>query len=481
MTPKVVIIGVDGANSITGKKVLGDNTIYPFVSTIPPYTPPAWTSILTGVTPLKHKVFGWQRLDFSTNEISLVTSKDVKALRITEILDLAGKSSVMINLPLTYPFSGVNHKRRTIIVSDWASPVQSIYPKNLMEKYTEYLIEPPHTWWLNESKKDRIEYTKKIREYLEVRLNLYYSLLDSGTWDFYFVVFSEIDWISHMIPEILEGRFLGDVKKIFRLISKFIEYSKNISDVLFVVSDHGFEIKRKVFNVNVALREGGFLSSNTGVYNFLMNFGNRVLPKFVKGFIVKHVKSPTVSSLEAAIRDKATKAIMIEPATWGVYLRDSSIASDVIAHLKAYPEIKDVLPFENVYGGKKFFGAPDLFVIPEKGIEFSQNLSGSVEKDVYKADHEIHGIFYAWGEGILEDIPFKKLPTVYDIVPTVLFIMDLPIPNYIDGRVLKDIFDDGSIYSNRKMKYTDIRSNVINRIKFREVGRRIKGGKQHDI
>ena len=481
---KVVIIGVDGANIFTGERVLGKRP-YEFVSTVPPYTPPAWTSILTGVTPSKHGIVGWQKFDFSKGNISIATSRDVKKPRLTELLDMYNKHTVMINLPLTYPFSGIRHKSRSIIVTDWASPVQAIYPKNLMEKYAELLIEPPHAWWLNESKRDKIEYTKKIHKYLEVRLNLYYSLLESEKWDMYFIVFSEIDWISHIIPEVLEGKQLGDIKRIFRLISEFIEDSKNVADVVFVVSDHGFEIKKRIFSVNVALREGGFLRAGSSIKRTVIHLGNRIFPRSIKKFLLKRFGSPTLNILEASVRDKATKAIMIEPGAWGVHLRDDSIASDVISHLNAYEEVKNVLSFEEVYGSKKPAGAPDLFVVPNEGVGLSQTLRGPTVKDVYKSDHEIHGIFYVWGDGILDNISFKKPPTVYDVMPTVLFIMGEAIPNYVDGRVLKEIFDERSVYANRKVVYTHIYTNIIkNSIKIKNKAknlRQTKRGNQNGI
>ena len=138
-------------------------------------------------------------------ESKVASSHDVKYPRLSEILDNYGFKSVIINLPLTYPFSGISKKENTVIISDWAAPEQKIYPDHLLQKYKEYLIDPPHEWWKCTTN-NRNEYASIVKEYTETRLDIYYDLLERVKWDLFFIVFSEIDWLSHIYPEILEER-----------------------------------------------------------------------------------------------------------------------------------------------------------------------------------------------------------------------------------------------------------------------------------
>ncbi|ASJ01309.1 alkaline phosphatase family protein [Thermococcus gorgonarius] len=436
---KVVVIGLDGANKTTAKLVGVDTQLHDFISTIPPYTPPSWTSILTGVNPAKHGIIGWQKVSKLSGKVSLATSRDVKYPRLTEILEEANLKSILINLPMTYPFNGIRKKENTIIVSDWAAPKQAIYPEELEKKYSEYLIDPPHEW----SKHKKSEYPKRVKEYTETRMGLYYDLLERQDWNLYFIVFSEIDWFSHIFPQILEGNDTHIVAPTFRLIKKFIETAQAVSDVMFIVSDHGFEVKNKIFYVNEALSEKGFIKYRKSKAK-LVKIAKRTLPKKILNRITEKTK---ISSSAVNYVAQNASAFMVEPATWGVYVRNMGKKKEIMKALSEYEEVFDVLEFGMVHKGPYLKNMPELIVIPEKGVEFSHELGKGPMEKTYKGDHEIHGVFSAYGKHIKEDIKFEKLPRVYDIVPTVLHVFGLPIPNDTDGRVLREIFEENSEFA----------------------------------
>ena len=54
-------------------------------------------------------------------------------------------------------------------------------------------------------------------------------------------------------------------------------------------------------------------------------------------------------------------------------------------------------------------------------------------------DHHINGIFIASGGPIKKGL--KITTFIYDIVPTALALMGLPIPEDMPGRVLEEIMD----------------------------------------
>ncbi|ASJ06384.1 alkaline phosphatase family protein [Thermococcus pacificus] len=446
---KVVVIGLDGAN-INTANLVGLNTkyIHNFISTIPPYTPPAWTSILTGVTPAKHGIIDFQRIDPKELTVNIATSRDVKYYRISELLSMHGLKSVLINLPMTYPFEGIKFKENTVIVSDWAAPYQEIYPKRLNEKYKEYLIDPPHSW---EKHIDNPSgYAKRVEEYTTTRLNIYYDLLEDWDWDLYFIVFSETDWFSHIFPQILEGKDTHLVYGVFKKIKKFIDKAMNIADITFIVSDHGFEIKRKIFYVNEALARLGFLRYNKTKASFV-RFGKKIIPSK----IAKILATRGTNQMSYATDPQKRKAFMLSHATWGVYVTDKTLKEQVKKALESFPEISKVVLKEEIYTGPHIQLLPDLFIVPKDGIKFSRDLSGKLTETTYQGDHEIHGILGALGEGINSEITFRHLPTVYDIAPTILHIFNFPIPSDMDGRVLMEIFKEDSEFVKRKPKYVD--------------------------
>ncbi|MCD6143415.1 alkaline phosphatase family protein [Thermococcus sp.] len=443
---KIVIIGLDGANKNTaGFMGLDLKNVHEMLSTIPPYTPPAWTSILTGVNPAKHGVMDFQKIDFKTFTPRLTTSHDVKYYRISELLNMHGLKSILINLPMTYPFDGIRFKKDNIIVSDWAAPRQEIYPQRLNEKYQEYLLDPPSSW---RKAANLQEYAKVVEEYTTTRLDLYYDLLENYEWDLYFVVFSETDWLSHIFPQILEGKNVHIVNPIFQKIKEFIDRVMDIADITFITSDHGFEVKHKIFYVNEALARSGFIKYNH-VKASLARFGGKILPKKIIKMFVKTGKTQISFSSDPQKR----KAFMTSSPSWGVYLADKTIKEHVKKALKEFPEISNVLAPEEIYDGPHLDSLPDLFVIPEKGVKLSRHIKGKLTEPIYMGDHNLHGILASYGDGIRTSISFDSTPTVYDIAPTILHIFGLPIPNDMDGRVLIEIFEEDSEFANRELKY----------------------------
>ncbi|MGQ4892556.1 MAG: alkaline phosphatase family protein [Candidatus Njordarchaeia archaeon] len=450
---KVAVIGLDGANKTTARLVGVNTELHDFISTIPPYTPPSWTSILTGVNPAKHGIIGWQKVQLKENKVELTSSRDIKYPRLSEFLESANLKSILINLPMSYPFSGIKKKDKTIIVSDWAASEQAIFPKKLEAKYKEYLIDPPHEW----AKHKKDGYPEKVKEYTETRLHLYYDLLEKEDWNLYFVVFSETDWFSHIFPQILERKDVHFVKPTFKLINEFIETAKSIADFVFIVSDHGFDVKDKIFYVNEALTEKGFIRYNK-IKVKLVNIAKRTVPKEVLNNIM--TKTGSSASAISYVAQKAD-AFMVESGNWGVYVKDKSKIWEVKRALQEYDEVFDVIEFNTIHRGSYFSNMPDLVVIPEKGVEISHELNGKITEKTYKGDHEIHGVFSVYGNNIRENVEFEKRPRVYDVVPTVLHIFGLPIPKDTDGRVLMEIFEEETEFTKRKPTYSYLVNGII--------------------
>ena len=449
---KIAIIGLDGVNKKMGKYFI-DNTlnIHDFLSTIPPFTPPSWTSIFTGVNPGKHGVIGWQKK--YNEKFILTSSSDVSYQRLSEYLDSNGLKSILINIPITYPFSGIKNKDNTIIVSDWASPKQTVFPNYLKKKYNKYLCEPPHSWKKHASI-DKKGYPKLVMNYLNERLNIYYDLLENYDWDFYFHIFSEPDWLFHINPEILSDEISNQVYEIFNKIKEFIKKTERIAEITFVVSDHGFEKKNRTFFVNESLHMGGYLDY-TGKKNKSIDFLQNYLPKRLIIPLMTRIK---VSSSRINHVSKSIKRIayMIEPPSWGVYVEDSDYVGELKEYLQKFDEIKYVFTKDEIFFGGQLDKMPSLILIPIEGVEFSHKFTGEICKDTNFGDHELHGMFYVNGSQIKENIKFMKVPRVYDIVPTVLHIFNLPIPNSIDGRVLKEIFHNNSVFFKRDSSYKKI-------------------------
>jgi predicted AlkP superfamily phosphohydrolase/phosphomutase len=464
---KVSVVGLDGAN----RKILdllglnNEGISANLISTIPPLTPPAWTSILTGVNQGKHGIFGWQNVNIKERRIRLNNSIDVKYPRLFELLSKKGLTNIIINVPLVYPFEGIANLKNNIIVTDWASPLQTIYPAKLYNMYEEYFIDPPHTW---SDYENVTEYVKNIHEFITMRLNLYYDLLEKYDWNLFFIVFSEIDWLLHKIPQLLEGKELQLVQPIFEEIRKFFDKSRELSDVTFIVSDHGFEAKNLRMSVNQVLKQHHQIKTNLFKSN-MIKVVRKVFPRELLNNLVRKLSEkaslPTSSiALEADMID--SNAFMVEAPTWGVFVNRN--ISKVTKIFKEMPEIKQVLNCYDLYKGPYTEYAPNLILIPKEGVVFSKGLSDGIHTKIYQGNHEMKGIFFATGDIINKNGKLSKIPIVYDIAPTILHLFGLPVPRDMDGMVLKGIFREDSEPAQREVRYQAVdmeREKVKDQIK----------------
>ena len=268
---KVCVIGLDGVGfqnfkvflnslSLNGMTTILNKGFVSSFTSIPPYTPCAWTSILTGVNPGKHGIYGFSKISRnSCFKIPLVTSYDVKYPRCFEMLAMHNLKSIVINVPFVYSIPGLVGLKNLVVISDWASPKQFIYPKQYEESYHEYLIEPPNKW---SEARDIKNYVRKVREFLEKRLILYYELLEKEDYNLFIVVFSELDWLMHRIPDIIEGKRLSLIHKIISLIGRFIRRACELCNLVILVSDHGFSIASLFIAVNSILARRGLITYN---------------------------------------------------------------------------------------------------------------------------------------------------------------------------------------------------------------------------
>jgi len=83
-----------------------------------------------------------------------------------------------------------------------------------------------------------------------------------------------------------------------------------------------------------------------------------------------------------------------------------------------------------------------LLLLPNEGITFRMDLGSKWfwnEASRIQGTHQKHGVLYAYGRGIKRGF---KAPNaeIYDIVPTVLCSLGLPLPHAFDGCALDELF-----------------------------------------
>jgi predicted AlkP superfamily phosphohydrolase/phosphomutase len=117
----------------------------------------------------------------------------------------------------------------------------------------------------------------------------------------------------------------------------------------------------------------------------------------------------------------------------------------------------EVFKKEEIYHGQYFELAADILYRIEKYSQ-SNSISGKVEwhQALMSGWHTPEGIFFAYGPDIKQR--GQKLPgfKIYDIAPTILHMFGLPVPRDMDGRVLTEIFTEGSELGQREVAYEEV-------------------------
>ena len=495
-TKRVCIIGLDGVGSNNMEnflKVLSLNNISNIITkgysssfiSLPPYTPSAWTSVFTGVNPGKHGIYGFLKVSRirSRFRVSLASSYDVKYPRFFEMLGMRNLRSVVINVPLVYPIQGLVGLNNLIVVGDWASPKQFIHPKQYEEEYREYLVEPPHRW---SEAFDVRSYVRSVEAFLEKRLDLYYELLEKENYNLFIIVFSELDWLMHRIPDIVIGKQLNIIYKVLSLIDKFIGRACEVCDLVVLVSDHGFTVSRLFIGVNSILARNGLisfsyrlnidkllrrtrpqeqrdLSTNARQVSGLSRLSDQILRNLfttlsmVAGkFMPRHIlnKLESVAPISTKVDYSSSKAFMLESASWGLYVKKEYI--DVVKKIFSNNRfVKSVLHKEEVFWGPYTQNSPDLVLVPRDHVFFDARLhSESLYLD-YVGEHEPHAIIVLYGDDVLPSISMDDniKVSIYNLVPTILAYMGLSIPSDTDGKPLTEIFSVELPSTRKKANY----------------------------
>lgn len=437
-------------------------------STIPPVTGAAWLSMATGLNPGKTGVIDFFK-HINNFILELVSSNDYQDKSIWDYLSLLGNKIAILDYPMLYPAYPING----IMVSSWGGKF-SIFPtylinelKSIVEEYSIFV--DYHLEKYNDINLFFEDLNKAIEK--KVRISKFFM---KKSWDLFIDVFSFTDWLQHRIWHYIDPShplYPGD-KESVRYKKKFAEYWQIIDEYIgevneiysniLIVSDHGFGPQWGVFNpIRWLLIHGFTKQRNDFVKHFIDLIKQykiyRLIPKKFYKKAHEHGLSLLNPSFRYNIEDSKAivldytipfGAIHINPKLKNHY---NEILEEITQRL--YNLDKELHKSLNIriwkakdlYHGDKVNLLPDLiFTINDWSCVMVNDID---KKFVYRdtsysprhtGSHRIYGIFIASGSDFKKSTHMIDV-SILDIAPTILYMFDAPIPNNMDGRVLRQI------------------------------------------
>ena len=537
---KIVILGLDGCPMElveawarmgilpTFSRLLADSAWGNLRSTYPPITIPAWLSFSTGKDPGKLGLYGFFTFPDKSYELKVNRHDDISGhAEVWDYLNAEGLSCGVLNYPVM---------DRPVSLNDFCVPgfmaseaSYKTHPPELRKELDAavggYELLPAAQYLIEEEDlvSDSIRIVRK-------RAAAILHLMRERPVDVLIAVFYLTDPILHRLyRKYGPGRYHTDEPSRNPLARFFQELDSCLGEILdclseddflFIMSDHGMSLADRAFFINNWLIEQGWLSlkeqrwlsrlgvtqkkiepilRKIGLYNIA-----REIPSFVKKRIPKGQHFPGEGvHVEFAIQEglvdwENTKAVAIDAGPYvAIYFNTTDRPCGVLAEdevdgfrEKLLAGLREVIDpdsgrglevkthtAEDLYTEERGSNAPDVFVELDKGILPSRNLceDEGLFGDFKLQPHERNGMFIANHPSVVKG-RFDNASLV-DITPTILHMKGIPVFNEIDGRVLEELFKNGSLAGNGSAGKTDGQSGKdwLERKRISRAVRGIKG------
>ncbi len=475
----------------------------PLRSVIPPVSGPAWVSFMTGKHPGRHGVFDFHRFLPGRTGKAVISFRDVRATSLWEALSERGKTVGVINVPITYPPYPVKGFMITGMLTPSDAGERRMHPPALHDELTRrFGTYIPDVWWAQYEAGREPDLLRDLIRCMDQKQEIATTLMQEKPCDFFMTTITETDRLQHAFgaelfdAERLRRRPRGS--EIAALIDRF--YARMDEHVgrlcalagpdatVFVVSDHGFGPTRRFFLANRWLERVGLLRIRRSRYyrsawtrHVRRHPSVRALARRLNPFGLSRL----VRAARAAGADEMTEtqAALTEEIDWSrtraymdlddqqglwINLRGREahgivdpadyerVREEVIGRLQALvdDEGKKVATFvarrEAVYEGEYAADAPDVIVrfdefetygvgLLDLGL-FKTRLFEQPQWPFFSAHHRIDGILIAAGPAV--KVHHAASASLVDLFPTILYAMNMSVPDDLDGRVIESIFTD---------------------------------------
>jgi predicted AlkP superfamily phosphohydrolase/phosphomutase len=466
-------------------------------STIPPVSASAWGSFVTGTNPGQHGLVDFTYPAKGGYNIEISSGKTRAVPALWEYVNAAGGKAGVVSMPMTYPPQPLDGFMLCSFLTPSAESDYT-YPPALRAEITEAAGPFP----LHMSEKGRGQdptiFVRAVKQMEVERAGAVKHLLSEHPWDLFLYVFETTDNLQHEVWHLLDDTHpLYDKQMADRVLPEILDYYETVDRLLgemldlvpeealvVILSDHGFGPFHKFFHINNWLAENGWLKFKNSPLSQLKRLGFKLgitpinalkwVTRLRLSGMRKNVKrgrgGGMLRRLFLSFNDvdwTRTKAFSV--GNFGqVYLNVSGERSegsvrpqdyealrvDIAAAAKAFRDPEDgsqVVPTvykrEDIFHGVSADLLPDLVLHTDRAkyVSFGHADFGSnkiIEPSTGQTGHHhMIGITALKGPGVRVDLEMAET-SLLDLAPTILHYMGLPVPGYMDGRVLTEAFEE---------------------------------------
>jgi len=510
---KSLIIGLDGADwrildplinrgqLPTLKRLIDRGCRGILRSTIPPFSPPAWASMITGVNPGKHGVFDFTNIDKEYQIVTVPLMNRLKAMPFWRILNKNGISTGIVNLPILYPPEDVIGYLVCGMVTPESAEIFS-YPQEI----SKIIGKPGENWLIGQRLSPGFsleEFLLEIKAKTIRQAELTLQLIEKFMTQTLMVVFDGGDKAQHFfwkysdpshpryeqqaneaLKSAISDYYINLDVHLGRILERFGE-----SDII-IVSDHGFGELTRAFHIERWLLEKGYLELKPSATISINRISGQIFRRIwtsIRRLRVLKVMAERRAVLERMVqRTKVvfhekgnqfremidwnrTKVFFMGRTSSGLRINvrgreklgiisEGEEYTDLVEKLKTQlaqisdpsnqrSVIRNIFQRGEIYDGPQVGGAPDLIIMPESGYGFIEGFSDEYLESFCERGRELSGNHRMEGIFIASGPDFKKLEhpveaNIVDIMPTILYLNHLSVPNYVDGDVITSIIHD---------------------------------------
>jgi predicted AlkP superfamily phosphohydrolase/phosphomutase len=481
-------------------------------STIPPLTAPAWASFITGKNPGKHGVFQFGPVDRSLyrgGERRVVNSTTLSGGTLWDVIGSAEKTVGVMNVPLTYPPHPVNG----FMVTGMLTPRDTeryTYPPQLASFLGDYRIDVS----VREGNYGVLGHLNtddpgvlstligQLSDLVKMRTEAAIRLIKMHSPDFFMLLFTETDRLQHVFWPYLakepgssehgkDPALAQAVEHFFQQLDDNLARLLEVADedtIKIIMSDHGFgAATKKNVNFNMWLEDQDLLrlqKTPRGALNpkrFLRKVGlskellyssvNRVFP----GSVVRRLGKTMSRAMSTPFDWNRTRAVFIPIFEFvgGIEIINGTdgnyqdLREDLIRKLLELRDpqtgqliVSEAFKREQLYRGERTAEAPDIIFIMapeyrgEKGL-LSKSLVSPKPRNLslWTGTHRREGVILLNGPGISSG-RMSHAPVIQDLAPTILYLLGIPIPEDMDGRVIEEAIE-ASYLARHEIEYRE--------------------------